>query len=180
MAGHHAVQVHRVVVAKRMPRGAGGMDTFPQRCMRHGVHIHRRLGVRNRLDQAGVGGITRLADKTVFLAHPLGQFMLQSVGGVVTQQERTGLDDKLIVLAQSGQLRAHNIGVTSDAKVVIAIKPDRIRARRHAVQNALSTPEFVPAGGEIPRNSLLQTGAQRGINGAGCEGFFNNFHGTPC
>ena len=97
---------------------------------------------------------------------------------MVSLQKRPRLNDKFIVAPQACDLCSYDRRVTGNAQIIVAVQPDSVRPRRFSVQQEPPS-QSIQAGGEIPRNSLLQTGAQRGINGAGCEGFFNNFHGTP-
>ena len=157
MARHHAVQMLRVVMPEGMARCPSRMHALPQRRMGHGVHINRCLGVGDGLNQAGIGGITGLADETVLLAQPLCHGLFQRMGRVLSMQKSARLDDKLVVLAQGGKLRTHNGWMARDAQVVVAIQTHRVRASLAAVQQKTPAQGVQPRG-EITRNALQQMG----------------------
>ena len=79
------------------------------------------MGVGDRLEQAQVGTVAGLADQPVFFAHPAGQRFFQRAGRMGVEQEHTGLDDELAITTQGAGLRAHDIGMTGEVEVVVAV-----------------------------------------------------------
>jgi len=82
MALHQALQVPCVVVAERVGGGAGAARPFPQRGVGQRVHVDHGLLICNRLQQAQVGGVARLADQAVFLPEHAGKLEFEFACGV--------------------------------------------------------------------------------------------------
>ncbi len=96
---------------------------------------------------------------------------------MLLQKKHARLHNKLIVTGQGVHLRAHDVGVTGHAEVVIAIEAHRIGAWLAAVEHELATPVVLPAGLEIPLDSLLQGRGQGRVAASDDGGVFQRFHG---
>jgi hypothetical protein len=176
----HAFEMGRVVVAKRVGRCLGRAGALPQRHVGQAVQVYRRLLVRDDLEQPQVGRITRLAEKAIFLADPVGQGLLEGMGRMAIQQEHTGLHDSLGALSQRGNLRLHDLRMAGYAQVVIAIEPYGAGAGRLAVQDELAAPLVPPSRGKLALHAFLQCGGKWGLARGGLEnGINDDFHGAP-
>ena len=159
-----------VVVPKRMRRRTCSARALPKRGMRQAVKVDRRLFVGNGLQQADVGRIARLADKTVFLANPCGQRRFKRPARMGIKQEHTRLDHAFIAVLQAGNLCPDDVRMSGNAKVVIAIQTDRFRSGIAAMQYGFSTPLAVPVGHEFLLEAFFQAWQQRRVAGSGSVG----------